>query len=152
MNNQLECRLCGKGYNDIDEFALICDVVYHDNEDSEGLVIFVCPDCFKKYRTEIMSMLMLDYLDIIINQYDKYITTIAKLAGNEHLTSLIKEFKEEVLQDMNDEPLDGDEAIALAAALLQLINFHQGIDDKKEWEEDQKERGLIKEESNERFN
>jgi hypothetical protein len=68
------------------------------------------------------------------------------------LTSLIKEFKEEVLQDMNNEPLDGDEAIALAAALLQLINFHQGIDDEKEWIEDQKERGLIKEENNGHIN
>ena len=135
MTKGLECRLCGKEYEDIENFAMVCDVVYRDN--SEGLVMFICPDCFKKYKSKIMSMLMLDYLDIVIAQYDKYKTAIEKLTGNEHLVALIQNFKEKVLKDNNDEPLDGDEAIILAAALLKLINLHQGIEDKEEYEENQ---------------
>ena len=137
MNDQLKCRLCGKVYTDAEDFALMCNVVYKYNGEAEGLVVFVCPDCFKKHKEKIISMLILDYLDIIVAQYDLYRATIAKLTGNEHLVGLIMDFKEEVLRDKNDEPLDGDEAIVLAAALLKLINFHQGIEDKKEWEEDE---------------
>jgi hypothetical protein len=135
MNEQIECRLCGKGYDDIEDFALVCDAVYRDDKDSEGLVLFICPECFKKHKARIMSMLTLDYLDIIIGHYDKYKTAIEKLTGDEHLVALIQNFKKRVLKDDNDEPLDGDEAVVLAAALLKLINLHQGIDDKEEYEE-----------------
>lgn len=133
MSDQLECRLCGKKYNSVDNFSLACNVVYQYNGEAEGLVIFVCPDCFKKYKTEIMSMLMLDYLDIVASRSKEYSTAINELMGDERLGAIIHNFKKKVLKDDNDEPLDGDEAIVLAAALLQLINFHQGIDDEKEW-------------------
>jgi hypothetical protein len=135
MSNQIECRVCGKKYDDVDDFSLACDIVYHYNGEAEGLVLFVCPGCFKKYRSEIISMLMLDYLGIVIAQYDKYKAVIEKLTGNEHLVALIQNFKERVLKDNNDKPLDGDEAIILTAALLKLINFHEGIEDKEEYKE-----------------